>query len=175
MAFEDSDRRRTTLLGILTLLALPAIFFFTRADDTSTDSAVTVQIDVDGNPIAIENNSPSRPPLVVTDAEPTFLDGPIADPDREVAEIAVPQRPAIEPIRLSASFRSTVAGIRSCLVRELRSGLSVTITNLDNGRSITCVTSIAPFSQNDDIVLHTDTFSLLADLTEAPISVEVTQ
>lgn len=175
MAFEDSDRRRTTLLGILTLLALPALFFFARADDTSADSAVDIEIGVDGNPIPLENNSPSRPPLMITDAEPTFLDGPAADPNRGVAEIAVPQRPAVEPIQLSASFRSTVAGIRSCLVRELRSGLTVTITNLDNSRSITCVTSIAPFTQNDDIVLHPDTFSLLADLTEAPISVEVTR
>jgi hypothetical protein len=53
--------------------------------------------------------------------------------------------------------------------------LTVSVTNLDNGRSITCVTSIAPFSQIADIVLHTDTFSLLADLTEAPITVELTQ
>ncbi|MFK7919119.1 MAG: hypothetical protein AB8G14_13670 [Ilumatobacter sp.] len=173
MAFEDSDRRRTTLLGILTLVALPALFFVTRADDTSANSTDGVEVGADGIPVA--DNGPSRPPLVITDAEPTFLDGPVASANPGVAEIAVPARPAVEPIRLDASFRSTVAGVRSCLVRELRSGLSVTVTNLDNGRSITCVTSVAPFNQTADLVLHTDTFSLLADLTEAPISVEVTQ
>jgi hypothetical protein len=60
-------------------------------------------------------------------------------------------------------------------VKELRSGLSVTVTNLDNGRSITCVTSIAPFNQTADLVMHTEAFSLLADLTEAPITVELVQ
>ena len=167
MAFEDSERRRTILLGILTLIAVPAIFFATRDDDAVSDGS-----DAE---LVVGDNGPSRPPLVATDAEPTFLDGPAADPNPGVAEIAVPPQPETDPIRLSASYRSSVAGVRSCLVKELRSGLTVTIENLDNGRSISCVTSVAPFTQTEDVVMHTDTFRLLADLTEAPINIELTR
>ena len=179
MAFEDSDRRRTTVLLMLTIIALPVIFFVTRGDDAESDTGVDPAtgevIPADDDTMIASDNGPSRPPLVESDAEPTFLDGPAADPNPGVAEIAVPARPETPPIRLAASYRSTVAGQRSCLVKDLTSGLSVTITNLDNGRSITCVTSLASFSQTADIVLHTDAFSLLADLTEAPITVELTQ
>ncbi|MGB3734271.1 MAG: hypothetical protein WA964_04890 [Ilumatobacter sp.] len=180
MAFEDSDRRRTTVLLILTIIALPIIFFVTRGDDADGDAGVVdpstgEPIPVDADPMAASDNGPSRPPLAASDAEPTFLDGPAADPSPGVAEVAVPARPDTAPVRLDASYRSTVAGQEACLVKDLDSGLSVTVTNLDNGRSVTCVTSIAPFSQTADIVLHTDAFSLLADLTEAPITVELTQ
>jgi hypothetical protein len=179
MAFEDSDRRRTSVLLILTIIALPVIFFVTRADDAQGDAAVDPTtgevIPADSDTMDASDNGPSRPPLVESDAEPAFLDGPAADPNPGVAEVAVPARPDTPPLRLNASYRSTVAGQRSCIVKELSSGLSVTVTNLDNGRSITCVTSIAPFAQIADIVLHTDAFSLLADLTEAPITVELTR
>lgn len=178
MAFEDSDRRRTTLLLILTLIALPLIFLVTRTDDTESlavvDPATGEIVPADDAMIAIDNG-PSRPPLVATDAEPTFLDGPAADPNSGVAEIAVPARPETAPLRLEASYRSTVAGQRTCLVKNLDSGLTVEVTNVDNGRSVTCVTSFAPFSQSADIVLHTDAFSLLADITDAPITVELAQ
>lgn len=179
MAFEDSDRRRTSVLLILTIIALPIIFFVTRADDAADDTGVDPTtgevIAADEDTQAASDNGPSRPPLVASDADPTFLDGPSADPNPGIAEVAVPARPETAPIRLEASYRSTVAGQRTCLVKAQESGLSVSVTNLDNGRSITCVTSVAPFSQTADIVLHTDTFSLLADLTEAPITVELTQ
>lgn len=179
MAFEDSDRRRTTVLLILTIIAVPIAFFVTRADDAEgdvgVDPATGEVIPANGDTLDASDNGPSRPPLVASDAEPAFLDGPAADPNPGVAEIAIPQRPETAPVRLEASYRSTVAGQRTCLVKDLPSGLTVSVTNLDNGRSITCVTSIAPFSQTAAIVLQTDTFSLLADLTEAPITVEVTQ
>jgi len=179
MAFEDSDRRRTTVLLILTIIAVPLIFLLTRDDDPADSAGVDPTtgevIPADADTMDASDNGPSRPPLVASDAEPTFLDGPAADPNPGVAEIAVPARPETPALRLDASYRSTVAGQRSCLVRDLASGLTVTVKNLDNGRTITCVTSIAPFSQTADIVLHTDTFSLLADLTEAPITVELTR
>lgn len=179
MAFEDSDRRRTTVLLLLTIIAVPVLFFIGRADGTDGDAGVDPEtgevIPADDNTMTASDNGPSRPPLVATDAEPTFLDGPSADTTPGVAEVAVPARPDTAPVRLEASYRSTVSGQRTCLVKNLASGLTVTVTNLDNARSISCVTSVAQFSQTADIVLHTDAFSLLADLTEAPITVELTQ
>ena len=179
MAFDDSDRRRTSVLLILTIIALPIIFLMTRGDDSGTDAAVDPDtgevIAADDDTMVASDNGPSRPPLVASDAEPTFLDGPVADSTPAVAEVAVPARPETAPMRLEASYRSTVPGQRTCLVRGLESGLTVTVTNLDNGRTISCVTTIAPFSQAADIVMHTDAFSRLADVTEAPITVELTR
>jgi hypothetical protein len=176
MAFEDSDRRRSVLLGLLTLIALPAIYIYSRSIDESADSgAAATEQSVDGVVLTTADSESTRPPIDFTEAEPIFLDGPVADLNPGVAKVAVPARPAAAPLQFSASYRSTVAGVRSCLVKELRSGLSVTVTNLDNSRSVTCVTSIAPFTQKAGLVMHTEAFSLLADLTEAPITVEVTQ
>lgn len=184
MAFEDTDRRRLLLLGVLTLIALPVIYLYARSDPSAdTDdvsSEITAQVTADAAPVTdagppVTDNGSSRPPITLSDNEPIFLDGPVGDVNPGVNEIAIPARPATPPLELSASYRSTVAGLRSCLVRDVRSGLSVSIKNLDNGRSITCVTSVAPFTQIADVVLHTETFSLLADPTDAPITVELIQ
>ena len=178
MAFEDTDRRRSLLLGVLTLLALPAIYLYSQTS-TSTDSsndniAAEAAPATDGEP-PVTDNGTNRPPITVSEAAPIFLDGPVGDVNPGVNEIAIPSRPAIAPLELSASYRRTVAGGRSCLVRGLTGGLTVSIKNLDNGRSITCVTRTAPFNQVAGVVLHTDTFSILADPTEAPITVELTR
>lgn len=179
MAFEDSDRRRSLLLGVLTLIALPAIYLYSQSnasDDPQDTGVVTSDVTITTDPAPpITDNAANRPPITVSDAEPVFLDGPVGDVNPGVNEIAIPPRPDQPVLELSASYRSTVAGLRSCLVRNLTTGLTVSIKNLDNGRSITCVTRTAPFTQVADVVMHTDTFTLLADVTEAPIAVELTR
>lgn len=162
------------MLLILTIIALPIVFLATRTDDTNEPIASDASV-VGGEPLEAGDNGPNRPPLSSTDEEPTFLDGPGADPDPGVAEIAIPARPENPPLRLDASYSSTVASTSSCIVKDLPSGLSVTITNLDNGRSIPCVTSVAPSSQSADLVLHTEAFSQLADITDAPIAIELSR
>ena len=162
MAFDDSDRRRTFLLALLTIIAIPTIYLATRSDDLSINNAA---------PIA---SGPNRAPIDFVQDKPVFLDGPILVRDEDPATIAVPQRPAQESVRLTASFLSSVIGARSCLVVGLQSGVTVRIENVDNGRSITCVTRLAPIDQQNGVVLPTDSFSELADLTEAPITIELT-
>ena len=162
MAFEDSDRRRTFLLALLTIVALPAIYLATRSD---------VPVDSEAVPAA---SGPNRAPIDFVQDKPVFLDGPILVREDEPPRIAVPQRPAQESVRLAATFRSSVAGARTCLVLDVQSGITVRIENIDNGRSITCVTGFAPFDQQVDVVLPTESFAELADLTEAPITIELT-
>jgi hypothetical protein len=183
MAFEDTDRRRSLLLGVLTLIALPAIYLYSQTnastdtgdDDIAAEDIAAEEVPVtDGEP-PVTDNAANRPPITVSEADPIFLDGPVGDVNPGVNEIAIPQRPDIAPLVLSASYRSTVAGVRSCLVNGLTGGLSVSIKNLDNGRSITCVTRTPPALQVADVVLHADTFALLADPTEAPITIELTR
>jgi hypothetical protein len=163
MAFEDSDRRRAVLLTLLTIIALPTIYLVTRSDEPAADGAVAA------------SSGPNRAPIDFVQDKPVFLDGPILVREDEPATIAVPQRPAQESVRLTASFRSSVAGARSCLVVGVESRITVRIENIDNGRSLTCVTGFAPFDQQVDVVLPPASFAELADLTEAPITIELTR
>lgn len=172
MAFEDIDRRRFLLLGLLTLIALPAIYFFSQREnaEVADDGAVAT------DEVAIELDSDSnRPPIEVNDDDPTYLAGPVGNVNPGVNEIAIPQQPENAPLQLSASYRGNVPGVQTCLVRDIGAGVNVTVKNLDNGRTVTCFTGQPPESQVADIVLHTDAFLRLADPTEAPIAVEVTQ
>lgn len=187
----DHDRRRLLLAAIMTMIAVPA-FFILRGDDSSSAPAATsgdVINPVDDNvinplpdqaaPAATEqpatSNESKLPPLEPPDDDPIFMNGPVANAEDEIAEVAIPAQPAIPPIVVEASYLSTVPGTRSCLIRGVESGRTVRVTNLDNGRSITCVTVIAPATQRNDLVMHTESFEQLADLTDAPIAVEVGQ
>jgi len=170
MAFEDIDRRRAVILALLTLIALPAIYFYSQNNSSAEDDADAT---TPGSVVVVD--APNRPPIVVNDADPPFLDGPVGDANPGVREIAIPTRPDNPPLELTASYRSTVPGVRACLVREVNPGLTVNVKNLDNGRSVTCVTARASTEQIADVILHTDSFTQLADPTEAPIAVELTQ
>ncbi len=53
------------------------------------------------------------------------------------------------------------------------SGTKITVVNLDNNRSVTCTTALSPGNAAGDLVMHTSAFATIADLTDAPISVEI--
>ena len=52
-------------------------------------------------------------------------------------------------------------------------GSEVTVVNLDNNRSVRCITALAGAGDIDQLVLHTSAFSEIADVTDAPIPVEI--
>jgi hypothetical protein len=49
----------------------------------------------------------------------------------------------------------------------------VTVVNLDNGRTAKCTAVLGPSGADDVLVMHTELFATLADLTDAPIPVEI--
>jgi expansin (peptidoglycan-binding protein) len=106
------------------------------------------------------------------DVAPVFLEGPTSAAGAGQAEIAIPAKPLIDGVRAQATFRSTVAdGI--CIVPGITSGSEVTVVNLANNRSMTCTTILAPGNGPGDLVMSTNAFAGIADLTDAPISVEI--
>jgi hypothetical protein len=103
---------------------------------------------------------------------PVFLDGPSSAVGAARPEIAVPARPLIDGIMANATFRSSV-GRSSCIVPGVSNGRTVTVVNLANNRSVTCDVIVAPGRPGDDVIMHTSAFATIADLTDAPISVEI--
>ena len=167
------ERRRLLLATVMTLIALPALWLVSRDDSSGAPNIATAGV-------VIENGTRADAADLSTGDDddvaglgahdPVFLEGPAAQPGA-VGDIAVPAPPSEEVRLASATYRSTV-GRRSCLVPFVPSGSQLTIVNLDNNRRTTCVAIYSPASEVEDVVLHTDTFLELADLTDAPIPVE---
>ncbi len=158
------------LATVVTLLALPALWWINQDDDSGAPNVASVGVEVgDGS-----DPAPGAEPAddaAEEATEPVFLDGPSSG-NAGVAEIAVPAPPAEEPIIGTASYSSTISsGV--CLTNIARAWSEVTVVNLNNNRSITCQVARAPLTQTTDIVLHTRRYNSLADLTDAPIPVEI--
>ena len=183
MALDDTDRRRFYLVALLSLIALPALWFVNRDDPAPGPSAATAGVDVGNRAADADADAPvtlqstvgqSNLPTVDTigDQDPIFLDGPTSQ-GGGFNEIAVPAADRFDSIFAQATFQGNVPGTQTCLAKDIQSGQIVTVINLDNLRATTCRILIAPVAQRADIVLHTDNFVELADLTDAPISVQV--
>jgi hypothetical protein len=115
---------------------------------------------------------PATPPSTVTGGgEPVFLDGPAAQVGAGLPAIAVPPTTG-DRLTMRATFRSSVGPPSTCTVPGMLNGITVTVVNLDNNRATTCVTGIAPLGATE-MVVHPERFDDIADLTDAPIPVEI--
>ncbi len=178
MALNDTDRRRLFAATVLTLMALPALWWANTSENSSSPNLAVAGIDPGIDVGAV--NPPSQPPATpadgatdrVGDAAPVFLEGPASAAGAGQSAIAVPARPLVDGVMVKATFRSSVSP-DVCVVAGLTSGTRITVVNLDNNRSITCTTTLAPGNAPSDLVMHTSAFASIADLTDAPISVEI--
>ena len=75
----------------------------------------------------------------------------------------------------TATYRSDVGPAGACLYNGVAMGELVTIVNVDNGRSVECWTgpNLDEDAPPDELVLTPAGFLLIADLTDAPIHVEI--
>ena len=184
MALDNTDRRRFLIAAIVSMLALPALWWVNRDDPASGPNTASVGVDVggsiDGEPadtkqiVTIEStigrsNLPSEPTVI--DQPPIFLDGPASNIGG-AAEIAIPNSDSLETIIARATF-GDLSGTDVCLARNISTGQVITVINLDNNRTITCRVTLAPATQEADLILQTSQFETLADLTDAPIPVQI--
>ena len=182
MALSRPDRRRILMACAITAVALPALWFANQPESGAPNVATAGIAVGDGasdgpSGVAESATEADEGRTSATDAEtggaPVFLDGPTAQVGAGVAEIAVPIAPGAERITIEATFRSNVVVAGVCLVPGLGNGQQVTVVNLNNNRSITCTTSLTPADASPELVMHPDLFSQIADLTDAPIPVEI--
>ena len=183
LRLDLADRRRVALASAITVIALPSLWLMSRNEESGAPNVATAGIVVapadetpDGSIAPTTTTVPAADPErgdPMGEPGAAFLDGPPADPADGVVAIAVPQEAAGRYMAGTATYRSSVPGTDTCLIGTTAPAKEVTVTNLDNGRSITCRTTVAALSRPDDVILHTDAFRQIADLTDAPVPVEL--
>lgn len=154
---NHADRRRILILTLVTLVALPLAWWLNaRASSTTGTSAAVVEPQV------------SYVPLL-----PVFLDTNTLPVDvRAVAYDTGPPPPKNRMVTMMA-YRQLGGGV--CVVIGPPAGRTLTVTNLDNGRSIKCRSkrgNITDISVN--ILMNTADFAEIADLADSPVHVRIT-
>jgi hypothetical protein len=158
---NHNDRRRTRLALLVTLAAIPALWFATRSNS-------------DASPAASGASEP--PPTTQYEPDlPSFIDSrpPVVPP--AVVDVLTPPAPTGQEVKGRANYRRfTATSGNVCSTALAPAEIEITVYNVDNGRTVTCrniggVTMPAA----TDIVIDTTLFSDLGDLTDAPLSVRI--
>ena len=160
---QGNQGRRIALAAAITVIAIPLALLFSGNEESETNT----------------------PQATITSEAPTTTqatEDPLGDPglaqfNRTVttpptggAVIAVPD--SNSAFRGTASFDYTIEANDLCFARGAPLGLFVTIVNLDNSRSTTCIAAFTLDENAADIVMHPDRFAAIGDPTDAPITVE---
>jgi len=176
VTLNSTERHRILLATTLTILALPALWWANQSEGTSAPNIATVGVEVGTEGETASTSARDTTQLDLADqlekTDPVFFDGPASN-GGGAAEIAVPAAPRQELITTSATFSSALSNTTLCRVPGVGHDIRITVVNLDNNRSTSCVTVLAPAGSTADLILHTSVFSEIADLTDAPIPVEI--
>ncbi len=184
---DFAQRRRLAVALAITVIAVPAAFLLNRGNDGAADAPpVTLIGTVPGDPAAADPSDPSDPDASddsdgsdapsATDAMGTtpvgFLDGTVVPTADDPATIAIPRLP--QAIEGTASFRRNITDAAACQAKGVPFNARITVTNLDNSRSVQCIASVGGPSPATDVVLHADAFLQIADITDVPVPVQIT-
>ena len=164
MFLTPQDRRRITLVGLLTLVVVPVVVFFTRGEPQSQVATVAAA----GIDIAGSATSSTQSPA------PIFLSGPAGIAPTGTAVIAYPSAENVGVNGLASFSSFNGAPNTVCNAPIAPYGAVLVVKNLNNGRSIACSNVMMPSTPaNVSIVLHTRLFVELSDLVNAPIPVSI--
>ena len=162
------DRRRTTFAALLTAIALPALWLINR-DDPSTPTTAAVGV-------AAPAAQVSAPPDTYAPQAPVFLGGDAPPPPPVVIQVDQPPSSDGTAFEGRATFRRLGPPESvGCSAPNAPKDHSITVTNVDNGLTLTCynTAAFAP-PPGIDVVIHTDLFATICDLADAPVHVRVT-
>jgi hypothetical protein len=182
MDHDYAQRRRVALALAITVIAAPAAFLLNRSGDEAPvvtgplPTLVGTVPSAGGEQAAAGPVPESEDSALTTTALGTapvgYLAGSTVPSDNSPAQIAIPRLP--ESVRGMATFSSAIESTLRCHAKGVPFNATLTVTNLDNSRSVQCVASIGGAPPETDIVLATDTFAEIADLTDAPVPVQIT-
>jgi hypothetical protein len=181
MAHDYAQRRRVALALAITVIAVPAAFLLNRNSGDDAPATAGTQGTLVGTVAPAGGSVAAAAPVTesadATDALGTapagYLSGTTVPGDVSAAQIAVPRLP--ESVKGLATFSSEIDSTLRCHANaEVPFNATITVTNLDNSRSVQCVSSIGGAQPDTTIVLATATFAQIADLTDAPVPVQIT-
>jgi hypothetical protein len=179
---EDfAQRRRVALALAITVILVPAAFLLNRGgDDTAGDPTSTLvgPAVIPGQttpPDASEGSDGPADTDPMGTTPPEYIQGTVPPQADDPATIAIP-RPG-RSIRGTASFSHSITDPTACQIRDLSTipfESAITVTNLDNSMSIRCIVNVGGVPPTDAVILNADAFLQIGDLTDAPLSVEIT-
>lgn len=167
MDLSHIDRNRMTAAIVVTIVLLATVFM------ASGNSATETRV-INANTTTTTLNSG-----LGTDGKedaPANFEGPIsADPNGQ-GQIAYPADNDGQLVRGTATFkRFPESATTGCSTALIPLGALITVRNLNNGHKSTCTNlNIDGLSGSFDIVLNAPVFEAIAELSDAPIPVELT-
>lgn len=154
---------------IFTVVALSAVWFFNREAEQGAAALPTASSSVGAG-------SDTAPPTSeYVPAVPGFVDGGGLAVQPQTVGVLVGTSPTGNQFNGRASYQYfRGATMSACTTNRVALGTVISITNLDNGQAIQCVNSIGNGMPPDvDIVIDTQVFAQLSNLSDAPIPVRI--
>ena len=168
---DATDRRRLGFTAIATLVALPVVWLFAKADAAQRPTAPRV-----ANTQESGDANVGRAGEPFGENGPIFIDGPTTPQKPAVIQIVVP---AVNPgasLEGGASYNREVGVVgNTCSAPAVAAGTLITVTNRDNGRVVSC-TNVPDVvtAPKIVIVLSSTLFAQIGALVDAPIPVRLT-
>lgn len=179
MSPDYAQRRRVAIAVAITAIAAPAAFLLDRGGDDPQQVATTVVGSVvtdDGTqqPVADEPAGEPQGTDAMGTAPAAYLEQNGTVPADDPATIAIPRLP--DAVQGEATFSRSIPDVTACQVDPVVGapfGGSITVTNLDNSRSVQCINNVGGIGPAHEVVLNADAFAQIADLTDAPVPVSL--
>lgn len=174
---DHRGRRRLTFACAVTLVALPALWFLdhrAERDDGAGDTTTTSAAPSAPGTVSGGTTADSIDPLSLD--ESIYLSGDGTEQPEVVVEAAVPPAPDGKLISARATFSSNFSQTGLCVGGPGEAGTSITVTNVNNDRSIECELVSGNGIINPDagtVVLDRATYLQIADASDAPVPVEI--
>jgi hypothetical protein len=161
------------LASVITLVALPTIWLANRSDDGSSSSRPNVAA------VGIDPGQADAADVAAVVADPMGNSGvaylePLSSALTPIsAEVHVGTTPDQPIATAKASFRRSAVQFDTCEFNGADSGREVTIVNVANGRSTTCTIVREDGLAEGELLMSQGRFQRIAELTAAPIHVEI--
>ena len=165
------QRRRVAVAIVVTVLAVIVSVASGSGDSDDPETAATGSVTS-----ALGVASPDDETGISSPADPAFLPGAKDVDAPEIITVNVPAPRAGTVLTGRASFIRwpETLGLIPCATPHALIGAKITVTNLNNARSVVCDNvSIESLSGGNTIIIHSDVFLEIADLVDAPIPVEI--
>jgi hypothetical protein len=160
------------LASVITLVALPTIWLANRSEDSSSrPNVAAVGLDPGQADPAANQDGGAFDPMGTSGA--AYLE-PLSSMVTPASAALVVGTTPDDPIATAqASFRRTSVQFDTCEFNGMPAGQEVTVVNVANGRSTTCTTVREDGLADGELLLSQGRFQRIAELTAAPIHVEI--